>query len=45
MNRTIEGSRHCLGADRRFYYKSHDQFRQHLADFIATHNFTCHLET
>ena len=34
MNRTIKEA-----TVKRFHYESHDQFRMHLADFIATYNF------
>uniref|UniRef100_UPI001FE0F2E9 DDE-type integrase/transposase/recombinase n=1 Tax=Rhizobium ruizarguesonis TaxID=2081791 RepID=UPI001FE0F2E9 len=34
MNRTIKDA-----TVRRFYYESHDQLRQHLADFVAAYNF------
>ena len=30
---------------KRFHYASHDQFRQHLADFVATCNFARRLKT
>ncbi|WP_292695389.1 IS3 family transposase, partial [Nitrobacter sp.] len=28
-----------------FYYESHDQLRQHLADFVAAYNFARRLKT
>jgi hypothetical protein len=34
MNRTIKEA-----TVQRFYYKSHQQLRQHLADFVAAYNF------
>jgi len=34
MNRTIKDA-----TVRRYYYESHDQLRQHLADFVAAYNF------
>ena len=34
MNRTIKDA-----TVRRFYYESHDQLRQHLADFVSAYNF------
>ena len=34
MNRTIKEA-----TVRRFHYKSHDQLRQHLTDFLAANNF------
>jgi transposase InsO family protein len=34
MNRTIKDA-----TVKRFYYESHDQLRQHLADFVAAYNF------
>jgi hypothetical protein len=34
MNRTIKGA-----TVRRFHYESHDQLRQHLADFVSAYNF------
>ena len=39
MNRTIKGSRHCLGPVKRFHYDSHDQLRQHLSNFVNAYNF------
>ena len=30
---------------RRYYYDSHDQLRQHLADFVAAYNFARRLKT
>lgn len=40
MNRTIKDA-----TVRRFYYESHDQLRQHLADFISAYNFGRRLKT
>jgi hypothetical protein len=40
MNRTIED-----GTDKRYYYESHDQLRQHLADFVTAYNFARRLKT
>lgn len=40
MNRTIKDA-----TVRRFYYESHDQLRQHLADFVAAYNFGRRLNT
>ncbi|NEI52866.1 IS481 family transposase [Rhizobium leguminosarum] len=40
MNRTIKDA-----TVRRFYYESHDQLRQHLADFVAAYNFGRRLKT
>ncbi|TBY58824.1 IS481 family transposase [Rhizobium leguminosarum bv. viciae] len=40
MNRTIKDA-----TARRFYYESHDQLRQHLADFVAAYNFGLRLKT
>lgn len=40
MNRTIKDA-----IVRRFYYESHDQLRQHLADFISAYNFGRRLKT
>jgi len=40
MNRTIKDA-----TVRRFYYDSHDQLRQHLADFVAAYNFARRLKT
>ena len=40
MNRTIKEA-----TVRRFHYESHDQFRQHLADFVAAYNFARRLKT
>ena len=45
MNRAIKGSGHCLEPVKRFYYESHDQLRQHLADFVAAYNFARRLKT
>jgi transposase InsO family protein len=40
MNRTIKDA-----TVRRFHYESHDQLRQHLADFVAAYNFARRLKT
>ena len=40
MNRTIKEA-----TVKRFYYESHDQLRQHLADFVAAYNFVRRLKT
>ncbi|MFC0389713.1 integrase core domain-containing protein, partial [Muricoccus vinaceus] len=40
MNRTIKDA-----TVRRFHYESHNQLRQHLADFIAAYNFARRLKT
>ena len=40
MNRTIKDA-----TVKRFSYKSHDQLRQHLADFVAAYNFARRLKT
>ncbi len=40
MNRTIKDT-----TDKRFHYKTHDQLRTHLADFLATYNFARRLKT
>ena len=40
MNRTIKDA-----TVRRFYYESHDQLRQHLADFVSAYNFRRRLKT
>ena len=40
MNRTIKDA-----TVKRFYYESHDQLRQHLADFVAAYNFARRLKT
>src|SRR3954462_8010204 len=40
MNRTIKAA-----TVKRFYYPSHDQLRQHLADFVAAYNFARRLKT
>ena len=40
MNRTIKEA-----TVRRFHYESHDQLRQHLADFVAAYNFARRLKT
>jgi hypothetical protein len=40
MNRTMKD-----GTVRRFYYESHDQLREHLADFISAYNFGGRLKT
>ena len=34
-----------LTGQSRFYYESHDQLRQHLADFVAAYNFGRRLKT
>src|SRR3954464_3428855 len=40
MNRTIKDA-----TVKRFYYESHDQLRQHLADFVSAYNFARRLKT
>jgi len=40
MNRTIKDA-----TVKRFHYESHDQFRQHLADFVSAYNFGRRLKT
>jgi hypothetical protein len=30
---------------KRFYYKNHDQLRQHVADFVTAYNFARRLKT
>jgi transposase InsO family protein len=40
MNRTIKDA-----TIKRFYYESHVQLRQHLADFVAAYNFARRLKT
>src|SRR5919206_1459119 len=40
MNRTIKDA-----TVKRFHYASHDQLRQHLADFVAAYNFSRRLKT
>ena len=40
MNRTIKEA-----TVRRYHYESHDQLRQHLADFVAAYNFARRLKT
>ena len=40
MNRTIKDA-----TVKRFYYETHDQLRQHLADFVAAYNFARRLKT
>ncbi|ARO32610.1 IS481 family insertion sequence transposase protein (plasmid) [Rhizobium sp. NXC14] len=40
MNRTIKEA-----TVKRYYYESHDQLRQHLADFISAYNFGRRLKT
>ena len=30
---------------KRFYYETHDQLRDHLANFVAAYNFAKHLKT
>ena len=40
MNRTIKDA-----TVRRYHYESHDQLRQHLADFISAYNFARRLKT
>jgi transposase-like protein len=40
MNRTIKDA-----TVRRFHYETHDQFKTHLADFVAAYNFARRLKT
>ncbi|MFW7269648.1 IS481 family transposase [Gluconacetobacter sp. Hr-1-5] len=40
MSRTIKDA-----TVKRFYYETHDQLRQHLADFVAAYNFARRLKT
>jgi transposase InsO family protein len=40
MNRTIKDA-----TVKRFYYETHDQLRQHLADFVSAYNFARRLKT
>lgn len=40
MNRTIKEA-----TVKRFHYETHDQLRQHLADFVAAYNFARRLKT
>ena len=40
MNRTIKDA-----TVKRFHYDSHNQLRQHLADFVAAYNFARRLKT
>ena len=40
MNRTIKDA-----TVRRYHYESHDQLRQHLADFVTAYNFARRLKT
>jgi Integrase core domain len=40
MDRTIKEA-----TVQRFYYASHQQLRQHLADFVKAYNFARHLKT
>lgn len=40
MNRTIKDA-----MVKRFYYESHDQLRQHLADFVVAYNFARRLKS
>ena len=40
MNRTIKDA-----TVKRFYYESHDQLRQHLADFVSAYNFARRMKT
>lgn len=40
MNRTIKDA-----TVKRFYYESHDQLRQHIADFVSAFNFARRLKT
>ncbi|MFC5086391.1 IS481 family transposase [Microvirga arabica] len=40
MNRTIKDA-----TVKRYYYDSHDQLRQHLADFVSAYNFARRLKT
>jgi hypothetical protein len=40
MNRTIKDA-----TVKRFYYQTHDQLREHLANFVAAYNFAKRLKT
>ncbi|TWG67334.1 integrase-like protein [Aminobacter sp. J44] len=40
MNRTIKDA-----TVKRFYYESHSQLRQHLADFVSAYNYARRLKT
>lgn len=40
MNRTIKDA-----TVKRFYYETHDQLREHLANFVAAYNFAKRLKT
>ncbi len=40
MNRTIKDA-----TVKRYHYESHDELRQHLADFVAAYNFGRRLKT
>ena len=40
MNRTIKDA-----TVKRYHYESHDQLRQHLADFVSAYNFGRRLKT
>jgi hypothetical protein len=40
MNRTIKNA-----TVKRFHYDSHEQFKTHLADFMAAYNFASRLKT
>ena len=40
MNRTLKDA-----TVRRYHYESHDQFRQHLADFVTAYNSARRLKT
>ena len=40
MNRTIKEA-----TVKRYHYDTHDQLRQHLADFVAAYNFARRLKT
>ncbi|GAA4488800.1 hypothetical protein GCM10023157_37290 [Gluconacetobacter asukensis] len=40
MNRTIKDA-----TVKRFYYETHGQLRQHLANFVAAYNFARRLKT
>ena len=39
MNRTLKDA-----TIQRYYYDTHEQLRQHLADFLAAHNFAKRLK-
>lgn len=45
MNRTLKGSRRCLGPVRRYHYASHDELRSHLALFLDAYNYARWLKT